>query len=69
VPYGPDPLNEHRAGVSQRVESLTRSGYAKYLDVGREKWAYTLLGAMWLAPLANGQALRRNLVSDSSLQR
>jgi hypothetical protein len=69
VPYGPDPLKDHRDSVIQRVESLTRSGYAKHLDASQETWAYTLWGALLLAPLANGQALRRNLISDSSLQR
>jgi hypothetical protein len=69
LPYGPDPLKDHRTNVTQRVESLVRSGYAKHLDPGQEKWSYTLLGALLFSPLANGQALRRSIVSDASLNR
>jgi len=67
--YGPDPLKDHRASVTQRVELLVRSGYAKHLDAGQDKWSYTLLGALLFSPLANGQALRRSIVSDTSLNR
>ena len=55
--------------VSMRVDSLVRRGYAKYLDPGQEKWSYTLLGALLFSPMANGQALRRTVISDASLQR
>src|SRR5262245_29783949 len=32
MPYGPDPLKDHRTSVTDRVDSLVRSGYAKHLD-------------------------------------
>jgi hypothetical protein len=69
LPYGQEPLAEMKAEIAQRVSSLVGSGYAKYLDPKQETWSYTLLGSLLFAPLANGQALRRGMVSDESLSR
>ena len=69
LPFGPDPLKDLRTEVARRVESLVGSGYARYLDPAQTTWSYTLLGALLFAPLANGQALRRQLASDTALGR
>ncbi len=67
--FGPDPLKDYQKCVTDRVESLVRSGYAKYLDIEQNGWSYSLLGALFFGPLANGQALRRQIVSDTALGR
>jgi hypothetical protein len=69
VPFGPDPLKEYQQTVTERVESLVRSGYAKYLDLEQNAWSYSFLGALLFGPLANGQALRRQIISDAALGR
>src|SRR5262245_61539442 len=68
-PYGPDPLKDLQAEIKQRVDTLVSSGYAKHLDPRLETWSYTFFGALLFAPLANGQALRRQIASDESLGR
>ncbi|HZN35476.1 MAG TPA: hypothetical protein VFB80_16725 [Pirellulaceae bacterium] len=63
--FGPDPLKDLRTEIKQRVDTLVASGYAKHLDPQQATWSYTLLGALLFAPMANGQALRRQLIPDS----
>ena len=69
VPFGPDPLKDYQKYVTERIESLVRSGYASYRDIEQNAWSYSFLGALLFGPLAHAQAFRRQIVSDATLGR
>ena len=66
LPYGPDPLKDLRA-EHQAARSIRSSPAATPSTSTRARrlGAYTLLGSLLYAPMANGQALRRSLIPDA----
>jgi hypothetical protein len=47
LPYGErDPASDHRAFLTQRIQSLVQAGFATWHDPSQDAWRYTAKGAL-----------------------